>query len=494
MIKAKLPAVVMALLFAMLVESHAMAIEKAPYKLLAKSGAFELRQYQPHIVAATVVEGEFEKVGSEGFRRLADYINGNNRRKQSITMTAPVGQENSSQKIAMTAPVKGQPQTRPDRPASRWRMRPALVAGLAFILVIGALGATELLFRGDSDMTTAAFTCPPGSTPDQLGPPDQPRPPFVFDDNRMTFDPGSGRALMLNEPGLFWMFDVCTNTWTKAPRPGEIGFNTWTAEPRPGEIGLVTDLVYDVDSGRAVAFAQDREAAQVWAFDPDRHQWTRKSNLTVGPALLQAVYDPVTGLVVVRANTSQLWTYDVDTDTWSEVDQGATLPPAVEDGDAQLLTYDASADRLILYLVNRDEPNSSFSTWEFDIRAGHWEKQATNTPSLGIGWWPSADGFIYDGANQVSVIYGRDPYVATYDALEHSWTVAHGSLGFAESDADEPALELFEFLAEEGGLPGAAMTYDPVNERILVLGGQENGVFAFNVATGEWITLLEPAH
>jgi effector-binding domain-containing protein len=64
----------------------------------------------------TVVEGDFEKVGSEGFRRLADYINGNNRRRQSIAMTAPVGQESGSQKIAMTAPV-GQQSS-----GDRWRI------------------------------------------------------------------------------------------------------------------------------------------------------------------------------------------------------------------------------------------------------------------------------------------------------------------------------------------------------------------------------------
>jgi effector-binding domain-containing protein len=101
---------------AMLTGPNAMAIEEAPYTLIAKSGKFELRDYQAHNVAVTVVEGDFEKVGSEGFRRLADYINGNNRRRQSIAMTAPVGQESGSQKIAMTAPV-GQQSS-----GDRWRI------------------------------------------------------------------------------------------------------------------------------------------------------------------------------------------------------------------------------------------------------------------------------------------------------------------------------------------------------------------------------------
>jgi hypothetical protein len=82
-----------------------MALEEAKYTVLEKADDFELRQYEPHIVAETFVEGDFENVGNEGFRRLFAYISGTNRKKESIPMTAPVGQEPSSENIAMTAPV-----------------------------------------------------------------------------------------------------------------------------------------------------------------------------------------------------------------------------------------------------------------------------------------------------------------------------------------------------------------------------------------------------
>lgn len=85
--------------------NSAMAIEKAPYTVIEKEADFELRQYAPHIVAETIVAGEFEAVGSKGFRRLAAFINGKNRTKESIPMTAPVNQEFESEKIEMTAPV-----------------------------------------------------------------------------------------------------------------------------------------------------------------------------------------------------------------------------------------------------------------------------------------------------------------------------------------------------------------------------------------------------
>ena len=90
----------------LLVVKSAMAIEKAKYTVLEKEDGFEIRQYDPQIVAETFVEGDLEEVGNKGFRRLYAYISGENTKKQSISMTAPVVQQAGSEKISMTAPVK----------------------------------------------------------------------------------------------------------------------------------------------------------------------------------------------------------------------------------------------------------------------------------------------------------------------------------------------------------------------------------------------------
>jgi len=100
----------------LLVAKSAMAIEKATYTVIEKEDDFEIRQYDPQIVAETYVEGDLEDVGNEGFRRLYGYISGDNQKKQSISMTAPVGQEAGSEKIAMTAPVGQQ------KKDNRWRV------------------------------------------------------------------------------------------------------------------------------------------------------------------------------------------------------------------------------------------------------------------------------------------------------------------------------------------------------------------------------------
>jgi effector-binding domain-containing protein len=80
-------------------------IEKAQYTVLEKQGKFEIRQYEPQIVAETTVDASFEDAGNVAFRRLFSYISGENRKSESIKMTAPVNQKSSSEKISMTAPV-----------------------------------------------------------------------------------------------------------------------------------------------------------------------------------------------------------------------------------------------------------------------------------------------------------------------------------------------------------------------------------------------------
>jgi hypothetical protein len=93
-----------------------MAIEKAKYTVLEQQGDFELRQYEPRIVAETLVEGKFHDVGNEGFRRLYDYISGKNYRREGIPMTAPVSQEAAAEKIPMTAPVNQ------EKVGGKWRI------------------------------------------------------------------------------------------------------------------------------------------------------------------------------------------------------------------------------------------------------------------------------------------------------------------------------------------------------------------------------------
>jgi hypothetical protein len=111
-----LSCVVFCAVFLIAFTGEGMAYEEAKYAVVMKEESFELRQYQKHIVAETIVEGDFYKAGNEGFRRLFKYISGGNQKKQSIAMTAPVSQDAGPEKIAMTAPVSQ------ERTGGQWRI------------------------------------------------------------------------------------------------------------------------------------------------------------------------------------------------------------------------------------------------------------------------------------------------------------------------------------------------------------------------------------
>ena len=81
-------------------------VEQAEYRVVKKMSGYEIREYPAHIVAQTTVKGKYQDALSEGFRIIAGYIFGNNSKKQSIAMTAPVIEQGAgSEKISMTAPV-----------------------------------------------------------------------------------------------------------------------------------------------------------------------------------------------------------------------------------------------------------------------------------------------------------------------------------------------------------------------------------------------------
>jgi effector-binding domain-containing protein len=72
-----------------------------------RDGDFEIRRYAPVLAAEVTTSGDRNTAIGAGFRLLADYIFGNNTKKQAIEMTAPVTQQRS-EKIAMTVPVTQQ--------------------------------------------------------------------------------------------------------------------------------------------------------------------------------------------------------------------------------------------------------------------------------------------------------------------------------------------------------------------------------------------------
>jgi len=90
-----------------LIGNSAMAIEEPRFTVITEEKPFEVRVYEPMIIAEVQVSGDRDSATNQGFRLIADYIFGNNE-----------GTNQASEKIAMTAPVTIEKQTKAKLPLS----------------------------------------------------------------------------------------------------------------------------------------------------------------------------------------------------------------------------------------------------------------------------------------------------------------------------------------------------------------------------------------
>ena len=84
-----------------------MATETPKYQVIYQDGDFEIRQYEPRIIAEVTVPGDLDSASGDGFRMLAGFIFGNNHMANETEVFVSAER---SQKISMTAPVTIEPE------------------------------------------------------------------------------------------------------------------------------------------------------------------------------------------------------------------------------------------------------------------------------------------------------------------------------------------------------------------------------------------------
>ena len=82
--------------------SQSMAYEEANYKVVKENKNYEIRKYSDRLVIET------NSIKGNGFRKLFNYISGNNEQKEEIKMTVPVTQEikNGNMTMQFYLPLK----------------------------------------------------------------------------------------------------------------------------------------------------------------------------------------------------------------------------------------------------------------------------------------------------------------------------------------------------------------------------------------------------
>ncbi|HZW45367.1 MAG TPA: kelch repeat-containing protein [Dermatophilaceae bacterium] len=245
--------------------------------------------------------------------------------------------------------------------------------------------------------------------------------------------------------------------------------------PREPSLGRRIALVHDADSHLIVAVSD----LSVWTYSVEGNRWNLlpPSGGSVPSSLWQATYDPSPGHVIARNRESgDLWSYNDEANRWTKFDRPG---PINGDGYADLMTYDTAQRRLVLVLL-------PYHSWTFQPTSGQWAEQAA-PPRLNFDL--AGGELAYDQSAQRTVLFS-DGVLATYDATQDRW-----------ANVPLPG-SLFNPLTKTGPLARTdhTMVYDPVNERIVILGGTvrtsqttwsvADDAWAYNVASNTWTELV----
>ena len=87
--------ILLVLILILTLGSHTMAYEEANYETISENKNYEIRKYFDRLVIET------DSTEGNGFRKLFNYISGNNEDKKEIKMTVPVTQENKDGNMKM---------------------------------------------------------------------------------------------------------------------------------------------------------------------------------------------------------------------------------------------------------------------------------------------------------------------------------------------------------------------------------------------------------
>jgi hypothetical protein len=362
--------------------------------------------------------------------------------------------------------------------------------------------------------------CPPGSTPDQPGDADQPRPalrdwyllaapdpsgPRIIAGETGFVPEGSGTATLLS----MWAFDLCRNAWTELDD---------VALPPTGSSAPIGQLVTDQGAGRVLGLVGG--LAPVWSYDPGAATWSAVEVSGGGSdeAWPMAAYDPDGdrllafdgNLIVAGAATgtsaSGVLSLDLADGAWTGLELVDPEAPVPRTSMAQYaVAYDSAARRLVLVVVGGDAPAAVARTWTFDPRARTWSRGADVPRTLPGGYPDNGFALAFDPTTARTWAFG-DTAMLGYDATADDWVVA-------ERDGGWPGTTMLgDAAVDPVARSVSTMVVDQANGRLIVISGRvreaggtaggfvaesawlpTDDVWAYHPATNTWTLLLGPS-
>ena len=208
-----------------------------------------------------------------------------------------------------------------------------------------------------------------------------------------------------------WAWDVQTQSWAEM-HPA--------VHPAGRTFG---QMVYDSESDRVILFggtdAANQPLSDVWAYDFNADSWEQVASGPDGRWLQSMVYDSESDKTVVFGGVNQrgciygipemfrdTWSYDYNTDTWTESVSDAHPPLQYGMQSA----YSSAADRM--FLLGSIDSSSSSRAWTYNPNANAWAE--TSAFSYMPDWRAR---MVYDSESDRFIVfpYQIDKYTIVYD-------------------------------------------------------------------------------
>ena len=235
----------------------------------------------------------------------------------------------------------------------------------------------------------------------------------------------------------------------------------------PGKRGY-HEFVYDAGSDVVLAIGGlgvfDVPVSELWSLEPNTMTWTELAGLPGGldPAGMPVAYDAESDRVVYLQSAAfdlendlvSTWAYDTDEATWTEM----TPDPHPRLGFGARMVYDSESDRLIVYGGNAfsdDRLVATPGTWAYDYNTNSWEELDPATEPGGANY----HGMAYDSESDRVILFGLNDF----EDISLLWAFDYNTATWQELPLTT---------GPEGGSVYTQAAYDPVGDRMLVLGGQ----------------------
>lgn len=250
--------------------------------------------------------------------------------------------------------------------------------------------------------------------------------------------------------GDSWLYSYSTNTWTEL---------TLAVSPPSRDAHR---MVYCNETNEIIIYGGG-SYTDTWSFDCATQTWSEVVT-TSNPGAHWShhmAYDPVENVIILFGGFSgegwvgdDTWKFDCSTRQWSELNP-STMPLARY---GHVMVYDESIGQIVLTNGNTAYEGHQDDTWLYDTATNTWTEVST-TGTSGQLKWP---GMVYDSTNERCILFGGqvgdNPVDETmiYDAASETWTNAGPS-------------------TSPSGRITPAMTFDSVNEVVVLFGGLGSG-------------------